>query len=42
MSGEGTTGYCLLPRALWELMEGWREHDSSVLHLILDPSLLRR
>lgn len=30
------------PMAVGELMEGWREQDPSVLHLILDPSLIRR
>lgn len=30
------------PRAAGELKEGWREQDPSVLHLILDPSLLGR
>lgn len=30
------------PRAVGEMIEGWKEQDPSALHLILDPSLLRR
>lgn len=53
MSDEGTTGYCLVPEAgteegrgaaqgYWGADGGVREPDPSVLHFILDPSLLRR
>ena len=30
------------PRAAGEWVEGWREQDPSVLHLMVDHSLLRR
>lgn len=46
MSDEGTARFCLVPkagirqaeqpRAVGELMGGWREQDPCVLHLILD------